>query len=715
MIRVSSNPDFASFGTLSGEILRTDERNHADPPLLEACRQRSHSLYNVQDAKKFPEQSCHVRPRSRSFYSFETSEDFTDETFSRFNALKPRARSLLQNDMGLKNKSGDGAMNRPPSKRPKANSARNRNQEMSGNWGKSVPMMTISESDSWEISSCSGMKYGQYVEWEKIDPEAAVRYAKILASGHNDLKLMGRSGFWATPHTLRAKAYYHIISGISSNSNMTSHDVYHILTNQLFGEQKISTHPFPEFMEDGEIPRYCLNKAGLNSVKKILLSISKHLPDVSFCPILPALVSLLLHFSEDETQCFNSICCLVNYKDPNKRYIDQTFHTYRASCMTFGDLANIYCRGIRKLIASSHQNLVEFYSDWIMWIFADLPFPYAIRVLDLYLLEGYKVLYRVALALLSLYKTSVASRVARVDDFRQDMKSFVLNVTRHSTVENLLNKAFEIQLPTRQELNYLFSANKDALLQRGIYQKTHLYQTMDLSTFSSGVVTETEMNVVWAWIPERFALFSPRKLFSTNQHGRSLNMFYSHVDGHEPTVLLLKTADEEVCGAFLSSDWSGRKSHVSDGLMFFGTGECFVFTLRPGMERYQRAVVHISGALNQSHPYKGQQSSSLLHLSASNISCPLLGNDCLAGSAQETQYQAVPFSSPSGAQWCMFMGGDEEKLVIGGNGGPALHIQADLMTGHTKHCGMFESPPLCKGLFRIQALEVWGLDNSKEY
>lgn len=29
-----------------------------------------------------------------------------------------------------------------------------------------------------------------------------------------------------------------------------------------------------------------------------------------------------------------------------------------------------------------------------MWIFADLPFTYAIRVLDVYLLEGYKVLYR---------------------------------------------------------------------------------------------------------------------------------------------------------------------------------------------------------------------------------------------------------------------------------------------------------------------------------
>lgn len=140
--------------------------------------------------------------------------------------------------------------------------------------------------------------------------------------------------------------------------------------------------------------RYCLNKAGLNSAKKVLLCLGKYFIDMNFCPILPALVSLILHFSEDEAECFYSVSRLICYNDPNKRYIDQTFLTYRASCMTFGDLANKCCRGIRKLIASSHQNLFEFYSDWIMWIFADLPFTYAIRVLDVYLLEGYKVLYR---------------------------------------------------------------------------------------------------------------------------------------------------------------------------------------------------------------------------------------------------------------------------------------------------------------------------------
>lgn len=332
-------------------------------------------------------------------------------------------------------------------------------------------MLTITEPDSWEISSSSGMKYGHYVDWEKIDPEAAGRFQKVLCSDQSELKEMARSGFWVMQHTLQAKSYQHLIHRIECTSSADDSETYRRLAGRMFEEHGRSTHPFPRFMKDGEIPRYCLNKSGLNSVKKILLCVSETFPEMTFCPILPALVSLLLHYSEDEAQCFHSICSLVRYTDPQKRYIDQNFVTTHASCMTFGDLANKYCRGIRKLIASSHQNLFEFYSDWIMWIFDDMPFSYAIRVLDVYLVEGYKVLYRVALALLSLYKVSVSSRVADVEDFKQDMKRFVENVSRHSSVDALLQRAFSIQLPTREELNFLYNANKQALIRRGIEHK----------------------------------------------------------------------------------------------------------------------------------------------------------------------------------------------------------------------------------------------------
>lgn len=700
-------------------------------------RQRSHSYNSPEDCKNYgvqiqKEETC-LRPRTRSFYSFETSELHYD---SETEPLIQNTTTLQQNKVKKKGKKeGDGATVRLSSKKSSSNKIL-LSRELNGSRGnlKSVAMITISESDNWEINSSSGMKYGQFVDWEKIDPDAASKYQEILKSSHHQLKAMGRAGFWIMPHTLRAKAYYHIIHGINSSCSgpvAPDRDVYFELAKDLFGEERLSTHPVPEYMEAGEVPRYCLNKAGLNSVKKILLCLGKYFPNMNFCPILPELVSLILHFSEDEAECFHSVSRLICYNDPNKRYIDQTFLTYRASCMTFGDLANRCCRGIRKLIASSHQNLFEFYSDWIMWIFLDLPFTYAIRVMDCYLLEGYKVLYRVALTLLSLYKVSVSSRVADVEDFRTDMKRFVENIARHCSAEKLLEKAFTIQMATRRELNLLFNANKNSLMQKGvsIHQKRQSVETVDFNNFTSSVVTSTGMRVIWAWIPERFALFSPIRLFNSAEHGRSLVSFYSHVEGHEPAVLIVKTMDEEVFGAFLSTDVIERRKHEAEGLKYFGTGECFVFTLRPNMERYQQPMVNIMTRRPppQQVPTNSSMSAEVLSsiCSTSGPAVTTASLTCPAGTPQDPSYLTIPFTAPSGGSMSpkvpkrpkaqdasMFIAGSDTQLIIGGDGGFALCLQDDLEGGFSESCDTFNSGPLCKGYFKIQAMEVWGIQNS---
>lgn len=132
---------------------------------------------------------------------------------------------------------------------------------------------------------------------------------------------MARSGFWVKQHTLHAKSYQHLVHHIVCTSSAEDSETYRSLAGRMFEEHGRSTHPFPKFMKDGEIPCYCLNKSGLNSVKKILLCVSENFPDLTFCPILPALVSLLLHYSEDESQCFHSICSLKRYNYRNATLI----------------------------------------------------------------------------------------------------------------------------------------------------------------------------------------------------------------------------------------------------------------------------------------------------------------------------------------------------------------------------------------------------------
>ncbi|XP_043971168.1 TBC1 domain family member 24-like isoform X2 [Gambusia affinis] len=646
MIHVSRTPEFSNFGNMNMISFASPEQDVNS--LLTGRRPRSRSYNNPEDSKncdfQVQTEELNARPRSRSFYSYETSElcsNFDTENFSWSCPLKQRASSQLRHQMSKINDKDGNQYGFPVN--PKKSKSKKLSKDLNGSKGsaRTVSMITISESDNWEICSSSGMKYGQFVDWEKIDPEPAKKYQQILKSGHQQLKRMGREGFWATSHTLRAKAYYHVIHNINSRAITPDRDVYYEMAKKLFGEQKVSTHQVPEYMEDGDLPR----------------------------------------------------CC----------------------------------RGIRKLIASSHQNLFEFYSDWIMWIFADLPFTYAIRVLDVYLLEGFKVLFRVALALLDLYKVSVSSRVADVEDFRTDMKRFVQSVTRHCTAEKLLERAFQIPIATRNELNLLFNANKDALKQKGVstHQKRQTVESVDLSNFSSSVVTVTEMRVIWAWIPERFALFNPVRLFHIAEHGRNLSSLYSRVEGHEPIVLIIKTMDEEVFGAFLSTDLMERRNHDSQGLTYFGTGECFVFVLRPSMERYQRAMVNIMTriASPQQHRNGSSSTSQLANSSKSQLTTKTVS--CTNETPQNPSYLTLPLSAPLGnprtakeakrpkeQDASNFIAGDNSQLIIGGDGGHALCLCDNLEEGNSEPCDTFSSNPLCKGHFQIQSLEVWGIQNS---
>ncbi|KAG6932052.1 TBC1 domain family member 24-like, partial [Chelydra serpentina] len=174
-----------------------------------------------------------------------------------------------------------------------------------------------------------------------------------------------------------------------------------------------------------------------------------------------------------------------------------------------------------RLIASTSENVFEVYSEWLGWIFGDLPFDYAIRVLDVYLLEGQKVLYRIALALLRQHRLSVTSGEMEVTNVKGDLKAFVQNIREHMTADKLLERAFGIRLFSRKEIWLLQMANRKVLAEKGVtvVQRRQLFHlAVDMLNFSSAIVTAQEMRIVWSWIPERFSLFPPVLLFSTSEN-----------------------------------------------------------------------------------------------------------------------------------------------------------------------------------------------------
>ncbi|CAL8382765.1 unnamed protein product [Gadus morhua 'NCC'] len=566
---------------------------------------------------------------------------------------------------------------------------------------------------------------GPFVDWALLgeSPEAGAPAKLDL----KDLKQQARQGQWSRSHALRCQAYRHLIGAVPCRAVTSDAAVYRDLMAGA-AQKPASAFPLPDFVDDSPVPRYALRAEAVASVHRVLSCVAGQFPDISHCPALPAVAALLLHFSGDEAACFELTGRLLACNDPGRRLLDQTYLAYRSSCMTFGDLATKHCPAAHKLVVGAARDAPEVYGDWQRWVLGDLPFGHAARVLDVFLVEGYKVLYRVALALLKLYRKHKAGAAAAgggaqpapppqqqeaAAAVREDIQAFVRNIGAAATPEKLLEKAFSIRLFSRKEIALLQAANERSLQQKGITVKQkrarrNVQLSLNPDTFSSEIFSAKEMRDVWAWIPERFALCQPQLVFTTATHGCSLNRFYSHCEGYEPTLLLIRTTAGEVCGAFLSTDWEERK-RGGNKLSFFGTGECFVFRMKPEMERYEWVVIR-HPELASAVKTGGQEGSGEVGGQNSDGSSSLQQPERPAG--ELSPFLAARHFNLNSRNTSMFMAGSFDSIIVGGGEGNALYIDSELNHGRTGSCTTFDNPPLCSESFQVALLEVWGFQDT---
>jgi hypothetical protein len=64
-----------------------------------------------------------------------------------------------------------------------------------------------------------------------------------------------------------------------------------------------------------------------------------------------------------------------------------------------------------------------------------------------------------------------------------------------------------------------------------------------------------QLFTLWSWLPVRITMYQPVLLYTTEEHGCSLTTFYVRVEQHEPTLLMIKTCNNEVS--------SVRKTYVN--------------------------------------------------------------------------------------------------------------------------------------------------------
>lgn len=571
--------------------------------------------------------------------------------------------------------------------------------------------------------------------------EQTIRAARTRAQDNERLKQLIRSNTWLPTHPIRKNLWRCLLQSNSDKENRSlsesSLDDYNKHLNQIFGKSRDIELSLPEFVysnnpnttalsiesmgstssssNPNHLNYYNLNHEGRQAIKRILCVFEYQYPQVTYSPGIVSITSLLAHYMEE-----HEVYQALVHMSSTKEHLIESKSSWDVTSSVFIRLLKNYCKSSYDILTKYATDPVEvILSDWYWWIFDCLSFDYLVKILDCFIFEGQKIVYRVSLAIVQSF-TKYLAFVENLDylnevnpngKMRKVMKSQNLKVTKNSiklfcespasleSVDKLLKASFSIRNLKRTTIKEYFAKEESKrknmdlspISASGSPNQTMALNKLDSNSVklnvsalshnqlspnesdmftnspkrifiqetSTGILSHSHLTTLWNWIPQRLTVNAPSLLFTTEVNGTSMATLFNVLDELEHCILVIKTFDNEIFGAYCSGSWNDRKQK---GVMYFGSGETFLFTLQP-----EKKIFRWVGMRNQS-----------------------------TTSTQE-----------------LFLRVDLSKIVIGSGSYEGLTISSNLSDGYTNRCETFENDPLCSQQhFQIAVLEVIGFGNS---
>ncbi|XP_016939993.1 GTPase-activating protein skywalker isoform X9 [Drosophila suzukii] len=501
---------------------------------------------------------------------------------------------------------------------------------------------------------------------------------QLLQQGKKrDVKNILRENSWPINSPIRSQLWP-MLCGQHQTKQQMLDGFYWEMVHQVFGTTELSEKPImlPAFVDATHCLPYHLTSTGRAVADRIVNVLGYDCPDITYSPVLYPITSILLHFMSEE-EAYMCLAGLVGSKE--KVFINQTKLQHEVTWKTVMQIAKKHTKSATSYFQRicPGLKLERIFMDWCWWILAGLPFQHLVRIMDCYFHEGIKVLYRVALVILNLFhKECQSNNEWSPDNIKNDIGNALIKFCKKIPVSpaKLLHAAFSIRGLSTQYISRIFIKTEMLLKSRSVLtsgskQLIKSRSSDNLPTSQSQVniqmmshtLTIRELFTLWSWLPVRITMYQPVLLYTTEEHGCSLTTFYVRVEQHEPTLLMIKTCNNEVFGAYCSSRWFERnvKDDKGQRQAYFGTGETFLFSLYPERAKY---------------PWVGIE-----------------GDKDLGHSSE------------------LFMAADSKMITIGGGEGQAIWMDENIRFGKTDSCKTFNNPPLCpSGDFEIRVLEVYG-------
>jgi len=97
---------------------------------------------------------------------------------------------------------------------------------------------------------------------------------------------------------------------------------------------------------------------------------------------------------------------------------------------------------------------------------------------------------------------------------------------------------------------------------------------------TTNLLPSREFRLLQLSLPSRLHDYNLVRLFSTDYDGVSFSTFYSKLKNQGPNIILIKDDYGHVFGGFCAENWH-------PGTSYYGTGECFTFSILPKFAVYK--------------------------------------------------------------------------------------------------------------------------------
>ncbi|XP_023326393.1 TBC1 domain family member 24 isoform X2 [Eurytemora carolleeae] len=500
-------------------------------------------------------------------------------------------------------------------------------------------------------------------------------FSALLEQGKiQDAKILLRTkpitdiaGVWKSILVLRTK-----------NKLIDNDSIYWDTVDTCFGSRNLEdcADQTPGCVDSHQL-NYDLDTESKAQVCRLVTCIAYMSPDVPYCPLLYPSAALLRKFLS-EAECFGFLSCLVS-PSPGLTFFTQSRRSWDITCRALKPLALKYIKKhISELERSFGRDKVNSgLTGWIWWIFKYLPVRLITRIFTSFLLEGHKVLYRTGLAILKLFSKEIFKPGTNLSgSLASQIQIFCSNLAIPE--EEFIRVGFKIQRFSKSDLAKIMvklemevKAQNSIKIEDGGRRRSNQEllnsETVEDLVAVSDNLSYKQLVKIWNLIPERITMITPKLVYSSNDHGTSLQTFFNKTEKYEPTILVIKSYEGDVFGAYCSTTWACRNEKDDRGMRqtYFGTGETFLFKL--------------DGDKVLKYPWVGE-------------------NKEIEGRGNRAEQ--------------LYMSGDTTMITVGGGDGTGLYLDENLEFGRTEPCLTFNNPPLASDKnFTVSLIEVFGFNN----